>query len=69
MAILGNDGFFADLVKQGVVPPETRHVLIKVSYDDVVRVYYEANADKRMCNVEFAELLKGVKAVQVEAAD
>lgn len=68
MAILANDGFLDDLVKQGVVPPETRHVLIKVSYDDVVRVYYECNADKRMCNVEFAQLLKNVKAVEVKGA-
>ena len=71
MAFLGAEGeaqgFIIELINAGVVPQETRRVLIDIPYDDVCKVYYDCYANKRMCSAKFAKLLKDSTAVVLDA--
>lgn len=61
--------WFKTLVDIGVVPPETCRIIIDAPLDGVVRVYYQCNADKRMFNVDFVEMVKGAEPVSVEGKE
>jgi hypothetical protein len=57
------------LVEYGVVPPETRRVIIDIDSEDVVKVYYSCYADAKMFTPELAVMLKGAKAVGVDECE
>lgn len=41
----------------GVVPPETRRIIVDIPLNGLVSVYYECNADERMFSIDLAALL------------
>ncbi len=56
------------LSKAGLIPPETRRIIIDLNFKDVAKVYYECNADERMFQIDPTKLLKGADVISVTEA-
>lgn len=57
------------LMDQGIIPPETRRIIIDLPCDDAAKVYYESFAAKRMFQIDPTKLLgDGVEAISVTEA-
>jgi len=51
--ITGHDaGLIEALKNAGIVPENTRRIILDISYDGLVKIYYEVLADKRLLNVD-----------------
>ena len=63
-AITGKD---AGLIKQfqdaDILPDNCRRVILDVSYNDAVMIYYEVLGDERLYDIDFAA---GIKIVEKE---
>lgn len=57
--------WLTSMLKDGLIPPEVRRVIIDAPIDGSAKVYYECNADDRMFNIELAELVKGAAPISV----
>jgi hypothetical protein len=57
------------LSEGGIIPPETRRIIIDVGMEQIVKVYYECNADERMFTIELADALKGADVISVGDCD
>ncbi len=53
MAFVGGRqcGWFKELLDAGLVPAETCRIVVDISLDDCVRVYYETYASEKMLDV------------------
>lgn len=71
MAMLPNEiiEWSKQLQELGIVPPECRRVIIDISYDAIVRVYYEANADPQMFTTQLAVALKDAEVVSAASVE
>lgn len=58
-------GYLGDLEAAGIVPPETRRVIIDINVNCVATVYYECFADKRMFTVDLTKALSGAEVIGV----
>ena len=57
--------WFAPLIEAGVIPPEPRRIIIDIPSDDVVTVYYECDADKRMFTLDLVNALTDAEVIGV----
>lgn len=57
--------WFQPLIDAGVIPPTTRRIIIDIPCDNVVKVYYECEADKRMFTIDLAAMLKDADVVGI----
>lgn len=53
------------LQRQGIVPPNTRRVILDVQADKVPTIYYECWADEQVFQVDIVEALREWPAVRV----
>lgn len=60
--------WLTEMQEKGLVPPETRRIVIDAPLSGIVKVYYEANLDPRILSPEFALMLKDC-ATPVHAKD
>jgi hypothetical protein len=58
-------GYLGDLEAAGIVPPETRRVIVDINTNCVATVYYECFADKRMFSIDLTKALAGADVVSV----
>lgn len=74
MAIAGRKvtDWIKTFVAAGVVPPNTRRVIVDIAIDHIAQVYYECYGDTRMFTVEvmigLTEALKGAEVAHVSQA-
>jgi len=64
----GNDiwdtEFGKALVK--VIPPDTQRAIIDISYDEVVKVYYQCIAGDALLQLDWENLLKNAEVISTE---
>ena len=48
------------LIDAGIVPDNTRKIMIEVDYTSLVRLTYETYADKRLLNIDWLKHLKKI---------
>lgn len=58
-------GWLTRLQDAGVVPKETRRIIIDIPCDGIVRVYYECNADECMFTIDMAKLLEDAEPIGI----
>ena len=51
MAVVDAIPILEPLIEQGIIPPETRRVIIDIGIDAIAVVYYECFADEKMLEV------------------
>ena len=57
-AITGSHkGLIDSLTKAGIIPDNTRRVVIDIPYDNCVMLYYETFADERILDIDFVSHL------------
>jgi hypothetical protein len=66
MFVTTGRSFLDVLKKTGLIPPNTRRVVIDASMDEVVQMYYECYGDATLLCVDTVESLKDCITVHVE---
>lgn len=64
--ILG--GWAKQLMEAGVVPPNTRRLVIDISIDEPVKVYYDCYGDDKMFTAELAVALEKAEVIHAGEA-
>lgn len=64
MSEIGKD-LFAAFINKGIAPPNVRRMIIDISYNNLVKVYYECFADEKVFEVDIAAALRRVDAISV----
>lgn len=66
MAVVSGIDFGGKLAKAGLIPENTKRIVIDIPCDGVVTVYYETLGDKKTMDVVLEELLKHRDKFQVK---
>lgn len=62
------DGWLDEMIKRGIVPEQTRRIIIDIATNKVVTIYHESNADDAMFTVAFLDTLAKAKTVSIAEA-
>ena len=67
MAFIGRGlkEWLATLKKDGLIPADTRRILIDIPIDGAVRVVYECYGDRQMFTADLGRMLSDVRSLSV----
>jgi hypothetical protein len=58
--------WFHECERRGLIPPNTRRVLIDITAEKIVTVYYEVHADEHMFTKDLMAMMQHGERVHVE---